>query len=520
MKSAQEIQHPAALREILTLTGASSLDALTQILAGIDKNDAIRAFLDLVVETTSAERVFLLQENDGQWDCPLARNLDLEDLRQPLDKILLPLLDRTREQGAPWLCLDVPGLSDRARWDRERLPRTQSVYIIPIDSETYLYIDHRFHPLSETAAEDPMLAIALLGIQYATSRIAQKIDAQKTPVSSKESNDSTNEKNRSGVKKDPVEIIGEHPDLIAMKNLIQRVAPSTAPILITGESGTGKELAARSIHENSQRASGPFISENCGAISENLLETELFGCMKGAYTGAVSDRPGLFEQAHGGTIFLDEIGDTSPGLQKKLLRVIQEGVVRRVGGQELIEIDVRIVSATNRDLLAEVHNQRFREDLYYRLNVINVHLPPLRQRGTDVELLARHFLKQTNADTGKSLELTPALLEALNNHPWPGNIRELQNEIRRVHALADNALDPADLSLKIADKENRSSVATGLDRVKEAGSLKDAIEQLEAEWIGQALRQCDGHKSRVCQWLGIPKTTLYAKMRRYGLSSD
>ena len=522
MESEREAQHPASLREILTPRGASSLDAIAGILSKFPANDAFEPFLDMIVEITGAERVFLLeQKTDDNWECRLARNLDQEDLRQPLDKILLPLLDRTRQLGTPWSCADVPALPDRERWDREHLPKTKSVHIVGLGAGHFIYIDHRFQELTEGSCDDPMLAIALLAIQYAISQTHREALAE-TVVPSQKSTVARNKRVPStGTSVTPtVEIIGNDSDLIATKNLIQRVATSDTPILITGESGTGKELAARLLHEQSQRASGPFVSENCGAISENLLETELFGCMKGAYTGATSDRPGLFELAHGGTIFLDEIGDTSPGLQKKLLRVIQERVLRRVGGQESIEIDVRIVSATNKDLSRAVQDRIFREDLYYRLNVINVHLPPLRDRGDDIELLAQHFLDQINEETGTTLSLNPELLQALRSHPWPGNIRELQNEIRRVHTLADGELDAAHLSLRVTKKKATDCVQTGLDQVREAGSLKDAIEQLEAQWIAQALERCDGHRGQVCDWLGIPKTTLYAKMRRYGLSND
>jgi DNA-binding NtrC family response regulator len=522
MESQREVQHPATLREILTHEGASSVDAIAGILAKIHANDAIEPFLDMVVEITGAERAFLLEHQvDDGWKCILARNLDQENLHQPLDKILYPLLDRAAQQQTPWSCVDVPNLPDRERWDREHLPRTKSVHIVGLGAGYFVYIDHRFVELTQGASDDPMLAVALIAIGYALSRSNQETAAETASIRQKSAAARATRVSTAASSDSPtVEIIGEDSNLIATKNLIRRVADSDTPILITGESGTGKELAARLIHEQSQRASGPFISENCGAISENLLETELFGCMKGAFTGATSDRPGLFELAQGGTIFLDEIGDTSPGLQKKLLRVIQERVVRRVGGQDSIEIDVRIVSATNKDLSNAVQNGEFREDLYYRLNVINVHLPALRDRGDDIELLAQHFLKQINEESGSDLSLNPELLEALRCHEWPGNIRELQNEIRRVHTLAEEKLDPSHLSPRVTGEKPMTPVLIGFDRVRKAGSLKDAIEQLEAEWIQQALERCDGHRGRVCQWLGIPKTTLYAKMRRYGLSTD
>ena len=294
-----------------------------------------------------------------------------------------------------------------------------------------------------------------------------------------------------------------------------------APILVTGESGTGKELAARSVHDRSPRAEGPFVSENCGAITETLLETELFGCVKGAYTGATEDRPGLFELAHGGTIFLDEIGDTSPGLQKKLLRVIQEGVIRRVGGQELIHIDVRIVSATNRDLASEVQQGRFREDLFYRLNVINVHLPPLRERGSDITLIAQHFLDGLNEERGTDFEFDAEIQKHLLSHGWPGNIRQLQNEIRRIHALAADQLNVHDFSDQTPQSVSpvSSQASAGLDSVIAAGSMKSLVEQLEKQWIAEALEKFGDRRGEVCKSLGIPKTTLYAKMKRYGLGS-
>ncbi|MDE0960955.1 MAG: sigma-54 dependent transcriptional regulator [Planctomycetota bacterium] len=525
MESAREAQNPTILHEILVQAGSTSLTALATILAHADPQQSLRTLLDLAIESAGAERGFLLRpspQNSGQ--CLMARDLDREELRNPLDKVLVPLIHRAMEHNSQWSCMDVPALPDRDRWDRERLPRTTAVFLLPIDRETWLYLDHRFQSLKETAAEDPWLAMALLGIQSLLLRSSVAVDSSTAAGNTTPRPTAKNSSGPSEATFEPVSIIGEHPDMLAMHQLVQRVAPSTAPILITGESGTGKELAARLIHQQSQRPAGPFISENCGAIAENLLETELFGCMKGAFTGATLDRPGLFELAHGGTIFLDEIGDTSAGLQKKLLRVIQEGVIRRVGGQETIQIDVRVLSATNRDLFTEVKNGRFREDLYYRLNVINVHLPPLRERRTDVSLIAKHFLAGLNQETGTRKQLSPEFIEVLVQHDWPGNIRELQNEIRRAHALGGDQLDIRDLSPRVSADDaairTDSASAVGLDRVRSCGSLKDAIEQLEAEWISEALDRCNGRRGQVCEWLGIPKTTLYAKMRRYGLTGE
>jgi transcriptional regulator with PAS, ATPase and Fis domain len=480
--------------------------------------DRMPCFLDSLVELAAAERAFLLHRDDqGEWECPLARDLDRENVRQPLSKVLLPLAERTLESADLEICDDVAALPDRDRWDRENLPRTRSVMVIPLQRNSLIYIDHRFQNLQTEVSTDFIFGVVLAAIQQVISSTGNS-----SPSAPAEIREVTAEVREPQNRPEAVEIIGEHPELLAAKKLIDKVAPSMAPILVTGESGTGKELAARSVHDRSPRADGPFVSENCGAITETLLETELFGCVKGAYTGATEDRPGLFELAHGGTIFLDEIGDTSPGLQKKLLRVIQEGVIRRVGGQELIHIDVRIVSATNRDLATEVQQGRFREDLFYRLNVINVHLPPLRDRGSDVTLIAQRFLDRLNDERGSDFSFDQKIEDYLLSHSWPGNIRQLQNEIRRIHALASDRLDVEDFTEKTvgSDSPTHSSTSAGLDSVIAAGSMKSLIEDLEKQWIAEALEKFGDRRGEVCKALGIPKTTLYAKMKRYGLGSQ
>ncbi len=482
-------------------------------------SDRLPWFLDSLVEISHAERVFLLHRDDlGEWECPIARDLDRENVRQPLTKVLLPLAERALEAAETWSCEDVSSLPDRDRWDREKLPRTQSVMILPISSHSVIYLDHRFQNLSEGTAHDLIFSIVIAAIRQAVSIATKKGPSSPSPTPTQKVTPKVREQKNLP---EAVQIIGEHAELLAARKLIDKVAPSMAPILVTGESGTGKELAARSVHERSPRAEGPFVSENCGAITETLLETELFGCVKGAYTGATEDRPGLFELAHGGTICLDEIGDTSPGLQKKLLRVIQEGVIRRVGGQELIHIDVRIVSATNRDLASEVQQGRFREDLFYRLNVINVHLPPLRERGSDITLIAQHFLDGLNEERETGFEFDAKIEKHLLSHDWPGNIRQLQNEIRRIHALAGDQLNVQDFSDQTPQSVNSisSQAASGLDSVIAAGSMKTLIEQLEKQWIAEALEKFGDRRGEVCKSLGLPKTTLYAKMKRYGLGS-
>lgn len=245
------------------------------------------------------------------------------------------------------------------------------------------------------------------------------------------------------------DIVGASPPMRKVYELLEKVLPSHYPVLIQGESGTGKELVARALHQYGPRKDKPFVSENCAAIPESLLESELFGHKKGAFTGAVADRKGHFEAANTGTIFLDEIGDMSPAMQTKLLRVLQDGEVRAVGGDKVAHVDVRVIAASNKDLRDLVAKRQFREDLYFRLNVITITLPPLRDRKEDVALLARHFLQKARAETNREVVLTPAALKALQRYRWPGNVRELENEIRRGVALCDHVIDAPDLSPEV-----------------------------------------------------------------------
>jgi transcriptional regulator with PAS, ATPase and Fis domain len=251
-------------------------------------------------------------------------------------------------------------------------------------------------------------------------------------------------------------MIGNCPPMRAVQDLCKRFAAVSAPVLVRGESGTGKDLVARAIHELSPRAGGPFISENCAAIPETLLESVLFGHVRGAFTGAVRDHPGHFVAAHKGTLFLDEIGDMPLAMQAKLLRVLQEGEVRPVGGSKVRRVDVRVLAATNQDLEAMVAKGRFREDLYYRLDVLQVGLPPLRDRGPDILLLARHFLAEAGRRDGRRRTLSPAAEKVIAEARWPGNVRQLQNEMQRAAALVETeTIEPKDLSGDLSGDRSR-----------------------------------------------------------------
>ena len=310
-------------------------------------------------------------------------------------------------------------------------------------------------------------------------------------------------------------LLGSAPAFRAVLETLGQVAPTSASVLLVGESGTGKELAARLVHDRSARARGPFVAVNCGAIPESLLESELFGHEKGAFTGAAGRKEGRFERAHGGTLFLDEVGELSPAVQVKLLRVLQDGVIDRLGGTAPVQVDARIVAATNRELGAEVKAGRFREDLFYRLDVVTVRLPPLRERREDVPLLATAFLRRLAAAHGRRVTgFTPAALDALEAAPWPGNVRELLHAVERAVILArGERVDVGDLpeGLRGASPGAGPSAGTPAALTIPPGTPMDEVERLV---IRETLRQTRGDKTLAAQILGIAPRTIYRKLDR------
>ncbi|MFN3479735.1 MAG: sigma-54-dependent transcriptional regulator [Thermodesulfovibrionales bacterium] len=305
------------------------------------------------------------------------------------------------------------------------------------------------------------------------------------------------------------DFIGTSKAIENIKGIIQKAAPLDATVLIQGETGTGKELVARLIHKRSHRSKNVFLPVNCGAISESLLESELFGHEKGAFTGAITQRKGLFETASGGTIFLDEINNTSPSMQIKLLRVLEEGTIMRVGSSTPKEVDVRIIAASNVNLSNEVASGRFRKDLYYRLNVININIPPLRERREDIPLLAYHFLNKYRSKFKKEIgQISTKSMEILTGYSWPGNVRELENVIERAVIMeASSEITPPSLPPEITGKP--------LDPMSCIGLMK--IEDMEKFLIQRTLREFDGQKNRAAESLGIDVTTLWRKIKKYNL---
>ena len=305
------------------------------------------------------------------------------------------------------------------------------------------------------------------------------------------------------------DLVGTSSAMRKVMEWVQRISPAKAAVAITGESGTGKEMIARAIHGLSQRANKPFVAVNCASIPPTLIESELFGHERGAFTGADTRRLGVFEQAHGGTLFLDEVGEIPIELQAKLLRVLEEGKIRRLGGKSELDVDVRILSATNRDLRAEIRSQRFREDLYFRLNVFQISLPPLRDRREDLALLAQHFIDKLSKASGRNIQgLTSDALSHLKGHSWPGNIRELKNTLERAVVLCDGSWI------------TREHLPLDFDGIRQQAPTFQlpfglTLDEVEKEYLLKTLARNGNNKARTADLLGISEKTLYNKLHRY-----
>jgi two-component system nitrogen regulation response regulator NtrX len=314
-------------------------------------------------------------------------------------------------------------------------------------------------------------------------------------------------------------MVGEGPALQALRAEVAQAAPSNGRALIFGENGTGKELVARAIHAQSRRARGPFVEVNCAAIPEELIESELFGHTKGAFTGALAARKGKFELADGGTLFLDEIGDMSLKTQAKVLRALQEQRIEPVGGAGSVAVDVRVIAATNKDLEEEIRRGTFRDDLYFRLNVIPFRVPPLRERREDVPVLARHFVEVLSAEHGRRPKsLTPEALHVLARLPWPGNVRELRNIIERLVIMTPGEqVEARDLPASLLETLPTDASPVAAAASLESAPLAAAREEFERQFILRRYRQCGGNMSRTAEALGVERSNLYRKMKAYGL---
>jgi transcriptional regulator with GAF, ATPase, and Fis domain/serine/threonine protein kinase len=497
--------------------------------------DRLRPLLDQVLDAlvlwTGVERGLLLLSAPGGRLVPrAARNIARRDLAGAQLALSRSLAERALATGEPVVAVDAAGELPEVHASVHAL-KLRSVLAVPLVARGrplgVVYLDDRmrrgaFGP-GELAWVRLVAALAAVAIGDARDQLALRRAARRAAraearlaanLARREAELDLAERELARATRDRGTrfgydgIVGESASIRDLLRLLDRVAPTEVPVLVTGESGSGKELVARAIHQNGPRRSGPFVSENCGAIPEGLLESTLFGHVRGAFTGAARPRAGLFEIASGGTLFLDEIGEMSLGMQTKLLRVLEDGEVRPVGSERARKVDVRVIGATHRDLKAMVEANTFRRDLFYRLDVIRVDVPPLRSRTGDVELLALHFIRKHAG--ARSVGLSRAAAALLAAYSWPGNIRQLENEIRRALVLADDVIRPEHLSPEVREGPAGGAGDLGLN-------VRKRIDALEEELVTTALERTSGNQTRAAELLGLSRFGLQKMMRRLGI---
>jgi len=483
-----------------------------------DERRLLALILDSAVELTGAERGFLLltRVNRKGLRVEVARNFDQEEIKKPSYKISRSIAEEVARSGEAVVVTDA-GQDERFLESMSVADlKLRSVICFPLKTRGellgVLYLDNRFQAGRFGDRETRILEMFAdqAGIALLNARLyGQPTRPEAVPAPEASHTTEQQEKAKAIVESREApraerstrfeydEILTNSQPMLDVLDLLDRIIPTEAPVLITGESGTGKELVARAIHLNGFRKEGPFVSENCAAIPDTLLESELFGYARGAFTGADADKQGLFQLASGGTLFLDEIGDMPTGLQTKLLRSLEKGEVRPVGSNKPVHVDVRIISATNQNLNRLIEEGVFRKDLYYRLNVFEVKLPPLRERWEDVPLLVDHFLREATPEGLEPRKIENECLLALMLHTWPGNIRELRNEVQRAITLGDDTLKLKDFSTTVRPPRH---------------PLKKIIQEVERRVITEVLEKTGGKKLETARLLGISRPTLDAKI--------
>jgi Nif-specific regulatory protein len=448
--------------------------------------------LDLVINVVNAERGLFAKYDTAKNDFEIiaARNVKKESI-QDLSSFSSGILQKVVQNKKPFLYHDVQSDPSLSQFDSVQIHRIKSVLGVPIIKDGNVWgvilVDSQINRKEFTEENLIFLDFFSNLVSLALDKILNLQKLEKENLYLKNQLQST--------QKIP-EIVGDSPAIKKLFQLIHKVASTDATVLILGESGTGKELVARSIHNLSQRKDKPYIAQFCGSIPDTLLESELFGYKKGAFTGATSDKKGLFEVADGGTFFLDEIADISPALQAKLLRVLQNKEITRLGDTKPIKVDVRIIAATNKDLKQLVNENKFREDLFYRLNVFPIEIPPLRERRSDIPLLAHHFIKKYS---NRKITITPQAMKKLENFYWPGNVRQLENVIQRALILCDsNQLTPEHIIIE--DEENL------LD-------FKGTLEDFEKLLLLKRLKEYDGNRTQTAKSLGVSVRWVQMKLK-------
>jgi serine/threonine-protein kinase PknK len=537
--------------------GSHDLVAFLQLARALNEEQNLTRLLTQIVDATiqlcGAERGFLILGRSGEHSVEVARNFAQEEVLSPEFKISRTIANRVMATGVPELTTNAQE-DDRFR-DLQSVAdlRLRSVLCIPIRIQGevggVLYVDNRLQQqMFQEREKSLLLSLAdhagtaicnarameqlrskQIELQSALDRVdqlnaalkgqLQETTSELTQIREEISAQSLGQRSKYDYK----QIVGTGRAMRTMFALLDKYIEADDPVLITGDSGTGKELVARAIHAHSRRSSHPFVSENCAALPEALLESELFGYMRGAFTGATTNKKGLFETAEGGVLFLDEVGDMPIELQKKLLRVLQEGQVRPLGSQHTVKVDVRLICATNRNLELMVREGEFREDLYYRLAVLPVHLPPLRDRREDVPQLVKRFLSDLQRETQIRVRVSPDAMERIAAYSWPGNVRELQNEIRRAAILCDGIILESHLSQHV--REGRRGPGTGLPDdglvPSERGTtLPDMVRELETREIQKAFDRAQSNKSRAAELLGLSRFALQRKLDKYALDAD
>ncbi len=480
-------------------------DALLEIAQQMNtmpKSDVLlERIMDIAMQALGAERGFILlrsQDNPDAFEAVTARNISQQSITS-IQELSKSVVNQVLDSGEPIVTLDARADARFSGAESIVLQNIQSVICTPmiLNNQTIgaIYMDSRAgkQRFDENSLQFLQAFAHQATIVLEQVRLVEKLQAENTRL-------------KKQIRIDTLfpEIIGRSTKMLHILQMVRDVAPSDATVLIEGESGTGKELVARAIHRYSNRVEKPFIPIFCGSLAENLLESELFGHKKGAFTGAVENKKGLFEEAHGGTIFLDEISEIPPAMQTKLLRVLQEGEVKRIGETSIRKVDVRVVAATNKELWKEVEAGRFREDLYYRLNVIKLTLPPLRERRDDIPLLAEHFLKKYASRNRKHITgFTKKALDYLLNYHWPGNVRELENAIERAVILSRSPVIDDDLFQ--------------LDHPRPAIVIGKTLKEIEKDVVLQTLEMTGYNRTKTAEILGVSRRWLQYQLKSWGM---